>query len=49
MRMWTISIRRALKGEYQGPEQGEHKVTVKGATKDHDLVTAADSITVDVQ
>jgi len=40
---------KGFKGEIKGLSKGKHKVTVKGATKDHDLVTAADTITVDVQ
>ena len=40
---------KGFKGELKGLSKGTHKVTVKGATKDHDLVTAADTITVDVQ
>ena len=40
---------KGFKGEIKGLSKGKHKVTVKGATKDHDLVTAAHSITVDVQ
>ena len=40
---------KGFKGELKGLSKGTHKITVKGATKDHDLVTAADTITVDVQ
>ena len=40
---------KGFKGELKGLSKGMHKVTVKGATKDHDLVTAAHTITVDVQ
>ena len=40
---------KGFKGELKGLSKGTHKVTVKGATKDHDLVTATNSITVDVQ
>jgi hypothetical protein len=40
---------KGFKGELKGLSKGTHKVTVKGATKDHDLVTAAHSVTVDVQ
>ena len=40
---------KGFKGELKGLSKGPHKVTVKGATKDHDLVTAAHTITVDVQ
>ena len=40
---------KGFEGELKGLSKGTHKITVKGATKDHDLVTAADTITVDVQ
>ena len=40
---------KGFKGEIKGLSKGKHKVTVKGATKDHDLVTATHTITVDVQ
>jgi hypothetical protein len=40
---------KGFKGELKGLSKGMHKITVKGATKDHDLVTATHSITVDVQ
>ena len=40
---------KGFKGELKGLSKGTHKITVKGATKDHDLVTATHSITVDVQ
>ena len=40
---------KGFKGELKGLSKGTHKVTVKGATKDHDLVTANHSVTVDVQ
>ena len=40
---------KGFKGELKGLSKGTHKVTVKGATKDHDLVTATHSVTVDVQ
>ena len=36
-------------GELKGLSKGTHKITVKGATKDHDLVTATDTITVEVE
>ena len=32
---------KGFKGEIKGLSKGTHKITVKGATKDHDLVTAA--------
>ena len=40
---------KGFKGELKGLSKGTHKITVKGATKDHDLVTATHTITVDVQ
>ena len=40
---------KGFKGELKGLSKGTHKVTVKGATKDHDLVTATHSVNVDVQ
>jgi hypothetical protein len=40
---------KGFKGELKGLSKGTHKVTVKGATKDHDLVTATHTITVEVQ
>jgi hypothetical protein len=40
---------KGFAGELKGLSRGTHKVTVTGATKDHDLVTATHSITVDVQ
>ena len=40
---------KGFKGELKGLSKGTHKITVKGATKDHDLVTANHSVTVDVQ
>ena len=40
---------KGFSGELKGLSRGTHKVTVTGATKDHDLVTATHSITVDVQ
>ena len=40
---------KGFKGELKGLSKGDHRITVKGATKDHDLVTATHSITVDVQ
>ena len=40
---------KGFKGELKGLSKGTHKITVKGATKDHDLVTASHTITVDVQ
>ena len=40
---------KGFSGELKGLSRGTHKVTITGATKDHDLVTATHSITVDVQ
>ena len=40
---------KGFSGTLKGLSKGTHKVTVKGATKDHDLVTANHSVTVDVQ
>jgi len=40
---------KGFSGAFKGVSKGTHKVTVKGATKDHDLVTATHTITVDVQ
>jgi hypothetical protein len=40
---------RGFKGTVKGLSRGEHQITVKASTKDHDLVTATHTITVDVQ
>jgi hypothetical protein len=40
---------KGFSGELKGLSRGTHKVTVTGATKDHDPVVATHSITVDVQ
>jgi hypothetical protein len=40
---------KGFSGAFKGVSRGTHQITVKGATKDHDLVTATQSITVDVQ
>ena len=40
---------KGFKGELKGLSKGTHKITVKGATKDHDLVTATHTITVEVE
>jgi hypothetical protein len=40
---------KGFSGTLKGLSKGTHKVTVTGATKDHDPVTASHSITVDVQ
>ena len=36
-------------GTFKGLTKGKHKVTVTGATKDHALLTASQSITIEVQ
>jgi hypothetical protein len=36
-------------GTFKGVPKGKHKVTVTGATKDHALLTATQSINVEVQ
>jgi hypothetical protein len=36
-------------GTVKGLSPGTHQITVKGATKDHDLVAASQTITVEVQ
>jgi hypothetical protein len=40
---------KGFAGTLKSLSKGTHKVTVTGATKDHDLVTATQSIMVDVQ
>ena len=40
---------KGFSGEIKSLNRGTHKVTITGATKDHDPVTATHSITVDVQ
>jgi hypothetical protein len=40
---------KGFAGTLKGLSRGTHKITVTGATKDHDPVTASHSITVDVQ
>ena len=40
---------KGFSGTLKGLSKGDHKITVKGATKDHDLVTATDTITVEVE
>ena len=40
---------KGFKGELKGLSKGDHKITVKGATKDHELVTATHTITVEVE
>ncbi len=36
-------------GMFKGLSKGDHKITVKGATKDHDLVTATHVIIVEME
>jgi len=36
-------------GAFKGVSKGTHQITVTGATKDHELVAATQSITIDVQ
>jgi hypothetical protein len=40
---------KGFAGTLKSLSKGTHKVTVTGATKDHDLVMATHSVTVDVQ
>ena len=40
---------KGFSGTLKGLSKGDHKITVTGATKDHDLVTAAHTITVEVE
>jgi len=40
---------KGFSGEIKSLSKGTHKVTVTGATKDHDPVMATHSVTVDVQ
>ena len=40
---------RGFQGKFKGLSRGEHQITVKASNKDHDLVTATHTITVDVQ
>ncbi|MDH5668991.1 MAG: hypothetical protein OEY86_13355 [Nitrospira sp.] len=40
---------KGFSGMVEGLSRGRHKVTVTGATKDHDLVAASQTITVEVQ
>jgi hypothetical protein len=40
---------KGFTGTLKGLSKGTHKITVTGATKDHDPVVASHSITVDVQ
>ena len=40
---------KGFNGMFKGVSRGKHQITVTGATKDHDLVAATHTITVDVQ
>jgi len=40
---------KGFPGSFKGLSKGQHKVTVTGATKDHKLLTATQTINVDVQ
>ena len=40
---------KGFQGTFKGLSRGTHKVTVTGATKDHALVAASQTITVEVQ
>ena len=40
---------KGFSGTLKGLSKGTHKITVTGATKDHDPVTATNTITVEVQ
>ena len=40
---------RGFKGAFKGLSRGTHKITVRGATKDHDLDAASQTITIEVQ
>ncbi len=40
---------RGFQGTVKGLSKGEHQITVKAANKDHAVVTATHTITVDVQ
>jgi len=40
---------KGFAGQLKGLSKGDHKITVKVATKDHDLVTASHTITVEVE
>ena len=44
-----MSIRRVFPGRLRGLSKGTHKVTVTGATKDHDPVMATHTVNIDVQ
>ncbi|MBH0203670.1 MAG: hypothetical protein HP496_15555 [Nitrospira sp.] len=40
---------KGFAGSFKGLSKGTHQITVTGATKDHALVAASQTITVDVQ
>ena len=40
---------KGFSGTFKGLSKGDHKITVTGATKDHDFVTATHTITVEVE
>jgi hypothetical protein len=40
---------KGFTGSFKGLAKGMHQITVTGATKDHALVAASHTITVDVQ
>ena len=40
---------KGFSGTFKGLSRGEHQITVTGATKDHDLVAASQTITIEVQ
>ena len=40
---------KGFSGAFKGLSKGDHKITVTGATKDHDLVVATHTIIVEVE
>jgi hypothetical protein len=40
---------KGFSGAFKGLSKGDHKITVTGATKDHDLVVATQTIIVEVE
>jgi hypothetical protein len=40
---------KGFQGAFKGLSREKHQITVTGATKDHDLVAATHTITIDVQ
>jgi hypothetical protein len=40
---------KGFQGAFKGLSRGKHQITVTGATKDHDLVAATHTITIDMQ